>query len=255
MVYKGGQKHGGRSIGMMTFFAQAVAGLTAQVRHHDLIGWLLRCLQQDAEGGLDRPSRCVSFLGRKALVACATLGTLALFLALWETASRTGLVDPSCSPRARSLIVCKFDADDRRRQHLAPCGRHCLGVTGEASGLAVVVGVPIGILVGRSALIKYDRRAVRGPALYALRSPGHLPLILIIWLGIGFAKKVALVFIGSVIIMIINTQDQVPQVDPRLIETARSFTASERQVLTKIDAGRCCPLILASMQEAIGMPW
>jgi ABC-type nitrate/sulfonate/bicarbonate transport system permease component len=88
-------------------------------------------------------------------------------------------------------------------------------------------------------------------ALYASPQVAFLPL-LIIWLGIGFTSKVALVFIGSVIIMIINTETGVAQVDPRLIETARSFTASERQVLTKIVLPAALPIILAGMRLSIG---
>src|ERR1700692_2826888 len=55
---------------------------------------------------LDRPTGA-RFLGRRALVSALRSGTLTLFLALWETASRTGLVDKlfASSP---SLIVAKF---------------------------------------------------------------------------------------------------------------------------------------------------
>src|SRR6266850_1908446 len=107
-----------------------------------------------------------------------------------------------------------------RRTHARPAARF---------GLAVAVGVPVGILMGRSELINATAEPFVA-ALYASPQVAFLPL-LIIWLGIGFTSKVALVFIGTVIIMIINTETGVAQVDPRLIETARSFTASERQVL------------------------
>jgi ABC-type nitrate/sulfonate/bicarbonate transport system permease component len=123
-------------------------------------------------------------------------------------------------------------------------------VTAAGFGLAVVVGVPIGVLMGRSPLFNATAEPFVA-ALYASPQVAFLPL-LIIWLGIGFTSKVALVFIGSVIIMIINTETGVAQVDPRLIETARSFTASERQVLTKIVLPAALPIILAGMRLAIG---
>ena len=200
----------------------------------------------DAEE-LDRPTGA-GFLGRKALVHALRFGTLALFLALWETASRTGLVDKlfASSP---SLIVAKFAemiGDGSIWPHVAATA----SVTAAGFGLAVVVGVPIGILMGRSALINATAEPFVA-ALYASPQVAFLPL-LIIWLGIGFTSKVALVFIGSVIIMIINTETGVAQVDPRLIETARSFTASERQVLTKIVLPAALPIILAGMRLSIG---
>ena len=194
------------------------------------------------------PSSGTRFFGRTALIYALRFGTLAAFLAIWETASRAGMVDPlfASSP---SLIVAKFAemlGDGSIWPHVAATA----GVTAAGFALAVVVGVPIGILMGRSELINATAEPFVA-ALYASPQVAFLPL-LIIWLGIGFTSKVALVFIGSVIIMIINTETGVAQVDPRLIETARSFTASERQVLTKIVLPAALPIILAGMRLSIG---
>jgi NitT/TauT family transport system permease protein len=188
------------------------------------------------------------YLGRAALIHALRFGALAAFLIVWETASRTGLVDPlfASSP---SLIVAKFAemiGDGSIWPHVAATA----GVMSAGFGLAVMVGVPIGILMGRSELINATAEPFVA-ALYASPQVAFLPL-LIIWLGIGFTSKVALVFIGTVIIMIINTETGVAQVDPRLIETARSFTASERQVLSKIVLPAALPVILAGMRLSIG---
>jgi ABC-type nitrate/sulfonate/bicarbonate transport system permease component len=188
------------------------------------------------------------WLNRTALIYALRIGALTAFLAIWETASRAGMVDPlfASSP---SLIVAKFAemiGDGSIWPHVAATA----GVTAAGFGLAVVVGVPAGILMGRSALINATVEPFVA-ALYASPQVAFLPL-LIIWLGIGFTSKVALVFIGSVIIMIINTETGVSQVDSRLIETARSFTASERQVLTKIVLPAALPIILAGMRLSIG---
>jgi ABC-type nitrate/sulfonate/bicarbonate transport system permease component len=185
---------------------------------------------------------------RTTLIYALRIGALTAFLAIWETASRAGMVDPlfASSP---SLIVAKFAemiGDGSIWPHVAATA----GVTAAGFGLAVVVGVPVGILMGRSALINATVEPFVA-ALYASPQVAFLPL-LIIWLGIGFTSKVALVFIGSVIIMIINTETGVSQVDSRLIETARSFTASERQVLTKIVLPAALPIILAGMRLSIG---
>jgi ABC-type nitrate/sulfonate/bicarbonate transport system permease component len=188
------------------------------------------------------------FLGRVARIYALRFGALATFLIIWETASRTGMVDPlfASSP---SLIVAKL-VEMIRDGSIWPHMAATAGVMSAGFGLAVLVGVPIGILMGRSELINATAEPFVA-ALYASPQVAFLPL-LIIWLGIGFTSKVALVFIGSVIIIIINTETGVAQVDPRLIETARSFTASERQVLTKIVLPAALPVILAGMRLAIG---
>src|SRR4030081_2475501 len=97
------------------------------------------------------PSSGPRFFGRTALIYALRFGALAAFLAIWELASRTGLVDPlfASSP---SLIVQKFAdmiGDGSIWPHVAATAR----VTAAGFGLAVLIGVPIGILMGRSELI------------------------------------------------------------------------------------------------------
>jgi ABC-type nitrate/sulfonate/bicarbonate transport system permease component len=189
-----------------------------------------------------------TIVGRSALIYALRIGALAAFLGIWETASRAGLV-PELFASRPSLIAAKLVemvGDGSLWPHVAATAS--VAATGFA--LAVASGVPIGIVMGRSELINATVEPFVA-ALYASPQVAFLPL-LIIWLGIGFASKVALVFIGSVIIMIVNTETGVAQVDPRLIETARSFTASERQVLTKIVLPAAMPIILAGMRLAIG---
>src|SRR4029077_5372747 len=88
-------------------------------------------------------------------------------------------------------------------------------------------------------------------AIYASPTVAFLPLM-IIWLGIGIPSKVALVFLGCVIIIIVNTEAGVAQVDHRLIETARSFMAREMQILWIIILPAALPFILAGMRLAMG---
>jgi NitT/TauT family transport system permease protein len=187
-------------------------------------------------------------LGRATLIYALRLGALAAFLAAWEAASRTGLVDPlfASSPSLIAAKLVEMVRDGSLWPHVAATSR----VTAVGFALAVLVGVPLGILMGRSELFNATIEPFVA-ALYASPQVAFLPL-LIIWLGIGFTSKVALVFIGSFIIVVINTETGVVQVDPRLIETARAFTASERQVLIKIVLPAALLFILAGMRLAIG---
>lgn len=202
----------------------------------------------DTSPEISLPAAAGAIMSRTALIHALRIGALAAFLGIWEIASRTGLV-PELFASSPSLIAAKFVemvGDGSIWPHVAATA----SVAAAGFGLAVAIGVPIGILMGRSELINATVEPFVA-ALYASPQVAFLPL-LIIWLGIGFTSKVALVFIGSVIIMIINTETGVSQVDPRLVETARSFTASERQVLTKIVLPAAMPIILAGMRLAIG---
>jgi ABC-type nitrate/sulfonate/bicarbonate transport system permease component len=186
--------------------------------------------------------------GRKATVLGLRLGTLALFLAVWEAAADLGLVNTLfCS--SPSLVARKLGAmvaDGSLWSNIAASAE----IAGAGFALSIVLGVPLGLIMGRFALL----RAVVEPfiaALYASPQVAFLPL-LIIWLGVGLGSKVALVFLGSVVIMVVNTEAGVAHVDPRLIETARAFVANERQILTKIVLPASLPYIIAGMRLATG---
>jgi ABC-type nitrate/sulfonate/bicarbonate transport system permease component len=185
---------------------------------------------------------------RRGFVNCLRWGALALFVGAWEGSSRAGWLDPlfASSP---SLIVEKLASmigDGSIWPHVLASAN----IAGLGFGLSVLVGVPMGLAMGRSLAL----RSVLEPFTIALNaSPqvAFLPL-LIIWLGIGVASKVALVFLGSFIIMVINTETGVAQVDRRLIETARSFMANERQIMMKVILPSALPYIIAGMRLGVG---
>jgi ABC-type nitrate/sulfonate/bicarbonate transport system permease component len=185
-------------------------------------------------------------IDRRVLLA-RTLVAVAVFGG-WEAAERLGLIDKlfASSP---SLIAERFIgmvADGSLWPHLlASASVVALGFL-----LAAVVGMPIGLAMGRSTLLRRTLEPYVA-AIYASPTVAFLPLM-IIWLGIGLLSKVAIVFLGCVVIIIVNTEAGVEQVDARLIETARSFCASERQVLRFIILPAALPFILVGLRLAIG---
>ncbi len=180
--------------------------------------------------------------------AALRLLALAAFLGAWEAGSRAGLLDPlfASSPTLIAEKFVEMFSDGSIWPHIAASTQ----VVAIGFGLSILVGVPLGLVMGRSPLIASTIEPFVA-ALYASPQVAFLPL-LIIWLGIGFSSKVALVFLGSFIIVLINTETGVTQVDPRLIETARSFTANERQIMAKIVLPSALPVIIAGMRLAIG---
>jgi len=196
----------------------------------------------------ERPGGFTRWWRRSGVTTLLGAGAFAAFIALWELGSRLGLLDPlfASSP---SLIIEKLAqmiADGSIWPHVLASAT----IAGLGFGLSVLVGVPLGLAMGRSQTI----RATLEPfttALNASPQVAFLPL-LIIWLGIGIASKVALVFLGSFIIMVVNTETGVAQVDRRLVETARSFMANERQILLKIVLPAALPYIIAGMRLGIG---
>lgn len=176
--------------------------------------------------------------------------TVAIIVVLgaWETVVRSGAVDPLflSSPSLVAVrLVEMFSTGEIWPHILVSMQEAALGF-----GLAIVTGIPLGIAMGRMPLLRYTLEPFI-MAKYSSPTVAFLPL-LIIWLGIGLWSKVALIFLGAVFVLIINTEAGVSNVDRRLIETARSFTASERQILTKIVLPATIPFVIAAMRLAIG---
>jgi ABC-type nitrate/sulfonate/bicarbonate transport system permease component len=117
-------------------------------------------------------------------------------------------------------------------------------------GLAIVFGVLLGLGMGR-----FDRlRRVLEPfvmALYSTPSVALLPLF-VLWLGIGLWSKVLIVFLGGIFAILVNTMAGVRGVNPRLIETARAFTATEAEIFLYVILPASTPYIVAGIRLAIG---
>ena len=88
-------------------------------------------------------------------------------------------------------------------------------------------------------------------ALYIAPTLVLLP-IMIVWLGIGMASKVAVVFLGAVFPIVVNTMAGMREADPRLIRAARSFGASQLDIFIRILVPGSLPAILIGIRLAIG---
>jgi ABC-type nitrate/sulfonate/bicarbonate transport system permease component len=116
--------------------------------------------------------------------------------------------------------------------------------------LAVIFGVGFGILMGASRLVA-DYTEVYLNALYSTPLVAVAPL-LILWLGIGIASKVAVVFLISVFPIVISTASGVRNVDAHYLEVARAFGARESQIVTKVMIPAALPFVLTGIRLAIG---
>ena len=115
--------------------------------------------------------------------------------------------------------------------------------------LAVAVGIPIGALMATS----HAARAILDPWVAALNSTPRIALapLLIVWLGIALASKVALVFLSAVFPILLNTLTGVRVVDPELVEAARSFGARRRDVFAKVLIPAAVPFIVAGLRLGV----
>jgi len=116
--------------------------------------------------------------------------------------------------------------------------------------LAIIVGVPLGLFIGgfRAAEAALGLYITAG---YAMPLVALVPL-LILWLGLGFAVKVAVIFLMSLFPICINTWLGVTAVPKTLIEVGKSFVASDTVILRRIILPATLPYIMAGIRLAVG---
>jgi ABC-type nitrate/sulfonate/bicarbonate transport system permease component len=129
-----------------------------------------------------------------------------------------------------------------------------LGVSASAFAIglamAIVVGLPLGVLLGRSATLN----AMVDPFITAFNATPRLVFLplLMLWFGIGIWSKVAVVFLGAVFPLLINTYEGVRNADRLLINVVRSFGAGEWDIARLVVVPNSLPFIIVGLRLAIG---
>jgi NitT/TauT family transport system permease protein len=117
-------------------------------------------------------------------------------------------------------------------------------------GLAIVLGIPLGLVIGRFRVAE-AALGIYVTAGYAMPLVALVPL-LILWLGLGFGVKVAVVFLMSLFPIVINTWLGVTAVPKTLIEVGKSFVAPDFVILRRIILPATLPYIMAGIRLAVG---
>src|SRR6201999_2174231 len=116
--------------------------------------------------------------------------------------------------------------------------------------LAIVVGVPLGLITGRFRTVE-AAIGIYITAGYAMPLVALVPL-LVLWLGLGFAVKVAIIFLMALFPICINTWLGVTAVPKTLIEVGKSFVAPNSVILRRIILPATLPYIMAGVRLAVG---
>src|SRR5579883_832578 len=169
-------------------------------------------------------------------------------IALWEWAGTSGAINPLFTS-APSRVVTAFIRlinDGELGHDIVVSGLEFL----YGFGLSIIVGIPFGILMGWYKPLN----AVLEPFVnffYATPRVALLPLM-IIWLGIGINSKIAIVYLGAVFAILINTITGMHALDEQLIKAARSFGASDMQIFKTIALPGSVPFILGGIRLGLG---
>jgi sulfonate transport system permease protein len=156
--------------------------------------------------------------------------TVLAFLSIWEIAPRAGLADATYPSQPSRVIAA--GAEIVRNPGFAHDVSVSLSEFAIGFALAIGIGVPLGLLLGRFLTLRY----LLDPPIMAIYATPHLALlpIIVVWLGIGMQSKIAVAFVGGVIPILVNTMAGVRGVERSWVLAARSFCAREWDVFVKV---------------------
>ncbi len=163
-------------------------------------------------------------------------------LALWWLLSSTGLVNPKFLPSPVDVIqafgglISEGVFFEDLRASIFRGGAGFL--------LAAVVSVPLGIAMGAFASVRSLLEPIIGIVRY-MPAPAFIPL-LIIYMGLGEAPKIALIFIGVVFFNTLMIMDAVKFVPKHLLEATYTLGGSRWQTLMQV----VTPFVVPNMIDA-----
>jgi NitT/TauT family transport system permease protein len=120
-------------------------------------------------------------------------------------------------------------------------------------GLAVLIGVPLGLLLG------WFRRAYDAfnPLIQILRpiSPIAWMPVAILWFGVTDIAPIFLIFLASVFPITVSASAAVQNMQPVYLRAAQNFGLSRLELFRRVIFPSCLPQIITSLRIALGIAW
>lgn len=200
----------------------------------------------EAEPGGGGPSRR-SRLFREHEKRLISITAVIVFFLLWEMIARAGLVKPILiSSPSRILSAGAWLFENGLWTDIATS---LLEFT-FGYFMAVLIAIPLGLAMGWSPRLN----AIIDPFAQALNATPRIALVpvIMIWLGIGMASKVAVVFLGAFFPILLSAVAGVQNTDDLLIRCARSFGATNRQLFRTVIVPSSIPWLITGMRVGVG---
>ena len=182
-----------------------------------------------------------------------TWGTIVVILVFWMLVTSFQWVDPKLVPSPQSVWIAFLDIarngykNHTLFQHMgASLGRLMAAFLGAAA-----VAVPLGLLSGYNT----GFRAVLEPIIefYRPLPPLAYYTILVLWLGIGNASKIMLLFLACFAPVYISCVSAVMKIKEDDINSAYTMGANKRQVFFYVVFPACLPDLFTGLRTALGV--
>lgn len=130
---------------------------------------------------------------------------------------------------------------------------HSLRLVAIGFACAALTGVPLGLLMGSSRVAE----ALINPIFSLIRPIPPLAWIplAILWLGLGDAAKVLVIWFAAFVPSVINSHTGVRGIDRSLIAAARMLGAPRRRMIAEVIMPGAMPLIFTGLRLSLQAAW
>ncbi len=200
-----------------------------------------------------RPARLLAIRTPISRRAGLVLGTLSIVVPLlvWQLLSRVVEGSPDYLPSPAQAVQAGWEMA-RTGQLWTDTWASVQRVL-EGFGIAVAISVPLGILMGSFVAGNAALEPFLGLVRY-LPAAAFTPLLLL-WLGLEEAPKLALIAVGTVFFNTLMTADVVRQVPRALIDVSYTLGARRGEVLRKVIIPHSLPGMIDTIRVNFAAAW
>lgn len=193
-----------------------------------------------------RPGLLERLGSSRVVYALLPVLSLAVFFTVWQILGAH--VNPILL--ATPWQVAKAFWDLLTNGQLAPAFASTMEDLAIGYGLAAVIGIVAGVLIGRSRVLE----RIFDPYINFFQATPLIALVplVVIWFGVGVNARVAITFILAIWSVIINTTTGVKQTPAALLDVGRVYKLNRLQVIARIQLPNAVPSIFAGLRIALG---
>lgn len=173
---------------------------------------------------------------------------LAVLIAAWEAASRSGLIDPFYMPAPSVVLatLAQLFVEGTIWEHIA--------ATFAAALLGLAGGLVIGAVLGFAAAMVRPLADVLEPVMILLNAIPRVILapLFIIWFGIDLGSKVALSLVLVAVLVFFSVFSGIREVDQRLVERVQTLGGGRRTLLREVYIPSVTAWVMGSLKVAVG---
>jgi NitT/TauT family transport system permease protein len=173
------------------------------------------------------------------------MSSLILWGLLWEI---IGQLDVTFFVPPLSSVIATLFSVIGTRAFLNALSETAIGFSGGVLS-AIVIGIPVGILMGKNRLI--DEILLPWVNIFLSAPLTALVPVLMVLFGFGMKSIIITTALFAIWIIILNTRAGVMQINRSLVEMARSFGATTMDAFTKIYFWAALPEILSGVRIGI----